>query len=396
MVAAKETLHAWKQCASLDDAYALVDIGVILGWADVRRVVRDLGQEGTKSLVQRLAVRLAERYDNRLAMECAAETVLVILAAAADEKMLMVFLESYLEQPGCSDSAFPLVEVALTSEPSEAENDDETFATAVSVVCEMGLAIRQLEQTYPGQVRRAPALLAHIATYLLSVSNSNNNCIRLSLLNYFGSTGDVAGFNKIMGRFGHTILDHLFHLLFRKKSEGVALQFLLENTPYVLLGDRHAQRIVHETWKFYMLKKSDRFGLFIQTLAKNLKERQGPDAGTVRRVYCQHLGALLAVASEVNHRGLAQEIICGLVPFRNDPLCMEVVSQIIQSRELRANFHEILVSLRDEKDAEKVIESASRFVASKRGRKPSFQQLNGLLTVHQVQFLGHQPVAKAS
>src|SRR5690606_18318848 len=107
------------------------------------------------------------------------------------------------------------------------------------------------------------ALLDHIATFLLSVSNANSSCIRLSLLHYFGvcerHSEQKVCFNRIMGRFGHTVLDHLFNLLFRKRSEAVALQYLVENLPHVLEADRHAQKIVHETFKFYMLKQPERF-----------------------------------------------------------------------------------------------------------------------------------------
>src|SRR5690606_26461565 len=108
---------------------------------------------------------------------------------------------------------------------------------------------------------KAQALLDHIATYLLSVSNTNSSCIRLSLLHYFGVTEHGSSnklyFNRVMSRFGHTVLDHLFALLFRKKSEAVALQYLVENLPYVLGADRHSQRIVHETFKHYMLKEPE-------------------------------------------------------------------------------------------------------------------------------------------
>src|SRR5690606_9680768 len=162
-------------------------------------------------------------------------------------------------EPNCDEACWPLVEIALSNELAEGTHDQDIFEMAVALVCELGISIQEYDRAYPGEFRRASALLDHIATYLLSVSNANSSCIRLSLLHYFGVTEHGAEqkicFNRIMSRFGHTVLDHLFNLLFRKRSEAVALQYLIENLPYVLEADRHSQKIVHETFKFYMLKQ---------------------------------------------------------------------------------------------------------------------------------------------
>src|SRR5690606_41340755 len=113
---------------------------------------------------------------------------------------------------------------------------------------------------------------------------------------YFGVTehGTVnhQSFNRIMGRFGHTVLDHLFNLLFKKRSEAVALQYLLENLAFFLEADRHSQRIVHETFKFYMLKQPERFVLFIQAFTEHLAV-SGEDYDEAARVFMQHLVLLL-------------------------------------------------------------------------------------------------------
>ena len=134
------------------------------------------------------------------------------------------------------DACFVMVELALTAEVSDQENSESIFSSAVALVCELGSLLQEVEKAYPGELgERIHKLLEHISTYLLSVSNSSNNCIRLSLLSYFSNLerglSHKPSFNRIMARFGHTILEHLFALLFfnNKKTEGVALQFLLDN-----------------------------------------------------------------------------------------------------------------------------------------------------------------------
>lgn len=395
------TTQSWKQVETLDEAKRLVDVGSLIQWADVRRFRKLVTDEEFVEFIRHMAARLCERIEDRLALEIVIETLLITLAHAYEERFVQAFLEALLENGERSEACLKLVEISLTAEPSDSNNDEEVFAMAVSLVCELGIALRQLELDYPGQIDRAGAILGHISTYLLSVSNSNNNCIRFSLLNYFGTMEQQdkqkIGFNKIMGRFGHTVLDQLFTLLFRKKSEAIALQYLLENTPFILEGDMHSQRIIHETWKFYMLKKPQRFGLFVQTFARYLNAMAPEDSLEIRRVYCKHLGALINVASEVNHRGLARELALALIQFKDQDQCRFVYDEILKAPLLRREFRDLLVQMRDAESSAKVIESAARFSAVKRGRRPSFQNAHGTLTMNQVQFLGHQPLtAKAS
>ncbi|MDA9951572.1 hypothetical protein N9D31_03250 [Oligoflexaceae bacterium] len=390
----------WKEVETLESAKQMVDYGVILRWGEVKRLVKVLTKDEQKEFVGHIAARFSEDHESRLPEELMIESLLNWLVHAKDESSLQAFLEALLENPNRSEASLKLVEIALTTEISETEHDDDVFAMAVSLICELGLAIKALGEQYPEHFDNPHAIFGHISTYLLSVSNTNNNCIRLSLLNYFGSTEqgltNKVGFNKIMGRFGHTVLDQLFFLLFQKKTEAISLQYLLENIPYILEGDMHSQRIVHETFKFYMLKKPERFGLFVQTFTKHIQSLEAVEAKGSKRVFTQHLGALLQVVNEVNHKPLARELICALSEFRLDASCREVVAELSKDQTMRPLYKELLNEIAFGDDMKKVIDSTSRFVSSKRGRKPSFQRAGDILTISQVQFLGNQTAAKAS
>jgi hypothetical protein len=293
-----------------------------------------------------------------------------------------------------------LVEIALTSEVSENSHDGDIFEMAVALICELGISIQEYEKAYPGEFDRAQALLDHIATYLLSVSNANSACIRLSLLHYFGVTEHTSqpkhSFNRIMSRFGHTVLDHLFNLLFRKRSEAVALQFLLENLPYVLEADRHSQKIVHETFKYYMLKQPERFSMFIQAFADELIHKKTQGYEESRKTFVQHLGAMLKVASDVNHKQLGREFITAMLKFSGDPFSREVLDAVGGDVEIRRPFLDLLEQLRAGKEGADTDAAVAQFRSSKRGRKPSFARAEGLGTMHQVHYLGGIEVQKAS
>lgn len=392
--------NAWKGTKSAEEAKELIDYGVMLKWSEMRTLKRTLSEKEQNEIVRHFARRLVERVGQRLQAEIITESMLIWLANVNNEDLLNAFLEELFAQPNCEDACWILVEVALTVEVTENTHEEDIFAMAVTLICELGINIRAYEEQFPGEFRNAVAVLDHVATYLLSVSNTNNSIIRLCLLHYFGAyEHGRAGknyLNRIMNRFGHTVLEHLFTLLFRKRSEAIALQYLLENLPYILEGDMAAQKIVHETFKYYMLKQPERFALFIQAFAEHLQCIEEDSYTTSKKVYMQHLGALLKVASEVNHRHLGREFMIAINRFENEPFCEQLIQQIMIEPEIRKSFKALLQQLRDGEKTEDVIETVAQFRSSKRGRKPSFSKAERMGTMHQVTYLGQIEIPKAS
>lgn len=188
------------------------------------------------------------------------------------------------------------------------------------------------------------------------------------------------------------MLDHLFSLLFHKRSEAVALQFLLENLPYVFEADRHSQNIAHETFKYYMLKQPERFSLLIQAFADELVTKS-PEFEESRKTFLQYLAAMLRVASDVNHKQLAREFLSAIMKFAGHPYCNEVLTHIAGDEEVRKPFRDMLTQLRGGKTGS-YIEAAHHFRSSKRGRKPSFARAEGLGNLHQVHYPGGIDVQK--
>ena len=398
---AQEHTASWKTLESLEEAKHLVDRGVLLMWKDFKQVRKVLDDNQFMELVRYCAGRLSERVESRLPEEILIESLLVIFANCHNEDILVAFLHEILEQPNRMESCTILVELAITAEVSDAEHSEEIFAIAVALICELGNMVRQFQQSNSREIAvPATRLLDRISTYLLSVSNSNDNCIRLSLLHYFGTMEkgktNKVGFNRIMGRFGHTVLEHLFTLLFNKKTEAVALQFLLENIPHILEADDHAQTILQETWKHYLLKKPERFALFIQALSQYLLAMPDEEARTCRKIYLQHLALLLKKVAEVDHRELGREILGAMASFAREPFFKELVPMIVRDSSIRDSFRTLVAKMANATDVESVLEEADSFRSSKRGRKPSFAKTNKTRIIYQVKFLGTQHSAKAS
>lgn len=392
---------SWRGIKTLDDAKAMIDYGVLLSWKDMKAVNKICSDDDNEQLARYFAVRMAERIESRLPEEILIESMLVFMANNPEENVLNAFLDELAAQPDFIEACFVMVEIAVTAEISDADHYDDIFAFAVALICELGLLIKDIDENYPEEFGRdGQNLLEHIATYLLSVSNSNNNCVRLSLVHYFAelerNKDFKPGFNRIFGRFGHTVMEHLFILLFNKKTEAVALQYLLENMQAILVADNHAQKILHETWKYYMLKRPDRFALFLQTLTTHLSKSDEHQAEKARKVFMQHIVILLKTASEVNHKDLGREILCSLMSFDGDEFQQKLVGMILGDNSIRPLFRSLLAKLTETAKSSNVINKLDSFRASKRGRKPSFAKVEKKRPIHQITYLAAQPAERAS
>jgi hypothetical protein len=393
--------NSWKGVSTVDEVKQLVDYGILLKWREMRTLKRNFTEAQQCDIIRHMTKRMCERSESRLSAEIVIESFLIWVSTAASEALVDAFLDQMFDEPGRESASRTLVEVALTSEVTDNGHDEQIFSTAVILICELGLAIYTFDRDNPNNFPGAKKLLEHIATYLLSVSNHNNSRIRLSLMHYFGRTTanieDKVSFNRVMSRFGHTILDQLFSQLFDKRSEAIALRFLLDNLPFVLQGDIHSQKILHETLKYYMLKQPERFALFMHAFVDHVKifakEHQNKKA---RTCLLQHLGALLNLVSEVNHRILGREILVAICRFENDAFRDALLNQIAKEATMRPSFKELLLQIRGVNSVAELENAAAKFGATKRGRKPSFAKVGYIGTMDQVTFLGTIEAGKAS
>jgi len=398
----KKMPRNWRGVTTVEQAKEHIDYGVLLSWREIRNLRKLFDESAEDQVIRHFARRMVERATNRLQAEMIVESVLIWLTSSATEKLLHTFLEEFFAQPGCDDACWLLVELALTAEPAESSKDAAMFEMAVAMICELGLSVQEYNRAYPGEFKRADQFLEYTATYLLSVSNANSICIRLSLLHYFGlyehGRTHRTYMNRIMTRFGHTVLEHLFTVLFNKRSEAVALQFLLENLPYVLEADAASQKIVHETFKTYLLKHPDRFSLFAQTFAEALAAIDDPSFNQSVRVFIQHMGAMLRVVSNVNHKNLARELLGAVVKFHKWPIFAEVIESVRSDEEIRRQFivflERALIEIGDVKqsDSDKVV----TIRMSRRGRRPAFSKGEVIGTMNQVAYLGGIEIQRAS
>lgn len=371
---------SWKNVTEITTAKKLVDMGYLLPWHEGRSVAKILGDEGCSELVRYIAVRLGDRFSDRLAAEILVESLYAILTAASSEKIMISFLEELFDSEEFENVTRHLVEISLGGEVADDELSKAVVSAAVALICEIGLNIQRIEDEVPGRIEKGKALSDHIAAYLLSVSNTNVQAVRLSLLRYFSHTEygqtNKTNYTRLMVRFGHSIMEALFQQLFVKKSERIAVQFLLENLPCALEAGSDTQKILHETFKQHMFKESERFCLFMHELGSHLLSlSQETSLCPAAESYARHLIALYKVTSDLGHKELGREVLQEIHKFSGYGDIRQWIRTLETSSEIRRTFRELAMEFRV-----KVVESGkagkviSQFRVSKRGRKPSLSK----------------------
>ena len=394
----------WKSIESVADAKSLIDRGVLPEWKECISFRKKFSADQKKEIVEYLVNKFVERHDSRLSAEIVIETTIIWLANMKEEFLVSTFLESYLGHPRCESSIFSFAEIILSTDYSEHEHGKEMFSLGVSLVCEVGIGFDEVSRAYPDMFKKSQRVFNHLATYLLSVSNDSEMSTRLSLLNYFGklsSSGRISAdyLDRIMNRFGYTVLDNLFHLLLcEKKTEGVAMQFMRNNFGYLLGGGIACQKTVFETMKFYMLKKPERFCLFVQTFAEYATTKDNfLNKNQIIHNFAQHIYLLLKVASDVNHKIITKELLQATLFFKGNPSMIIYLERLKNDASIRENFKSYIQTsiklLKNEKVKNSIV---SQLKPSRRGRKPSFAKTDTAGTIGQVGFLSNTKILKAS
>lgn len=384
----KRRLVKWNRAKTLNQVFDLIDHGVLLKWLDVKPLSRHIPKNKHHEIVEHMVKDICAHTQNQLHCEVTVESLLLWLAGTHKEEDFKAIANQILNAENSEEAILKLIDISLVAEISDAKHQEAAYAAAVMLICYISKSIEHLRRNGEEQYHKFEKIVPHIATYLLSVANLNDYVIRLSLLNYFGYMAErgknKAEFEKLLNRFGYTVLDHLFTLLFKKKTEAIALQFLLDNFAYFLKTSSKSQKIIHEILKYYLLKKPERSALFLKNLGERLHEGASLE---VRKAYLQHLGALLHVVAKLNHKLLTLELISSIYRFEH-PFLSEISLQI-QNEVFLDDSGKAFAKKLEEGNGGKGTDSINVLRSHKRGRHPSFQTTKPLETIEQVAVLGN-------
>jgi predicted Zn-dependent protease with MMP-like domain len=385
-------MKKWRQVETLEDAVSLIDHGVILGFNQARKLSSKLDKSLKLEIIQYLSNRMNEDGNPRLFDEILIENTLLILHHNYESEYLGFFLEQFILHPNRKSSCLRLLDYSLNLEWANTDHVHTLYPTLVTLLCELGLGLEEFNKSFPGKLTAIESLRDNFSTYLLSVSNTENEKIRLTLLYYFARIEQDSklkpGFNKLLNRFGFSILDNLFVLLFNRKTESIALQYMFDNLIYFFGGNEGVQVILHQTFKSFMLKNPERFCLFLESYFDYFKAHDEKLKAAVELNVLFQLGSLFRVGNEYDHKKMVKSVVDAMLVFKDSVHLRDIVKSLLKQKDVRPHFAAPLKLIIRDTKVEKIRNVTARSIVNPRGRPATFLKSAPMNILDQVEFLG--------
>lgn len=340
-------LIKWTGVTDCSRIYELVDMGILLNYKTAKKVVKNFSTKESKDITRYISSRFLETYVTELQQEILLETLFSWISwMKSPEEGITSFLETLLETGNAEYNIKKFISVAvgmqLDVDEDEAisEQSSQLFSIAISCICELGLSIKESIDEFSSLFKNVDSLLEYISTYLLSVSNTQNLKVRLSLINFFATIECDKEYkyylSKVMCRFGYSTLEVIYLLLFKKHSETTAMQYLNDNLPSILGCNNTAIRGVYDIWKHYILKQPSAFCLFLKTFSSHMYELdcsgklQSKSKDSLFTLLC----ALTALASQLDNQDMYYSILECFLIFKKDSLRDKHIKDLLSKTHL--------------------------------------------------------------
>ncbi|NBW81304.1 hypothetical protein EBR21_06070 [bacterium] len=282
-------------------------------------------------IVEHAASRLKTHYNNEKHLEGTIWLVAAGLAHERDWDTSLSFLRALLET---SQDADFYREVAMAMlhlsdmELSDGKGKNAIGQAVLVLVTEFGLMIAERAGQSGLDPQGASRVVEYVTTSLLARSNLNNNAIRVSLLHYLAkcplNTNTTSQLNRVISRFGQSLLDDLLNAFFEQKKRGnAAFFFLAEHLSSFFSAAPTLAEMSHGVLRHYMLKHPDEFPGFMASYSEWVsKEHQSLS------MTAQHIALLIKAATDVSQKQLAENLC--VVLQKHLKLFAEVSREILQ------------------------------------------------------------------
>lgn len=371
----------WKEVRSSSDADLLIDAKAIIKPQEVRFLGRKLSITVQKEIVGKITTAICETTCDTKTFEICTENILIWLGNSMGDLVTQSIIDKFFIESNGIAACKKFVELVLKLDSYDDDYDGEQeprvllFEVGVVLICEIGKSIVKRNSMSTKEID----LLLNISCYLQSIANINNYVLRLSLLHYFIYLSKEGyhynDYNRIMSRFGSSVLDHVFFVLFERKTrkiEGVALYYLLNNIS--LLLEKNEEDLSHEILKnlfrSYLLKKTDRFSLFIQALGDFLAKTTERKAARI--MYLKHLWYLLKIVLRLQNREMIADVMVCI--FRiDDPYVAEIGENLLNDEEFTSE-QKVFAKYLCENTKRESLDPMNYLRSHKKGRHPKFQK----------------------
>lgn len=255
-----------------------------------------------------------ERFSAGYAIDDLVYLVVSSIASERDWETAQVFLDRLTTQvptgAGHREVAISLLDLADNDLMDSSERDRKLPLGQVALVLltEFGLL---LSHRFLSDDRKDPAVtnvVEYVTTSLLARSNVNNNAMRIALIHYLakvpGNNQSSEQLKRVIGRFGHSLLDDLFRAYFDgKKRRNAALHFLVHHLDVFFSSSPALAEMALSVLRHYMLTHPTEFPEFISAYCDLIPHQEG----RLKRSTYQ-ISMLLVSAIDVGRKDLAEKI----------------------------------------------------------------------------------------
>jgi hypothetical protein len=263
------------------------------------KLFKSLNLEGRLALMHDYSGKMQLRYENSLPFADLTLLLVGTVAAESDWESSLELLQHVALNAKSAEylKDFALNLVDISGNEISGKNSKIPLAQcALVLLSEFGLNIAQVS----GKTVLSPKDLSYVVDFvtsnMLAKSNVNHSAVRVALVHYLASfpvtQQSSLQLNRVISRFGQTLLDELLKAFFEDKRKGnAAFFFLVEHLNSFFSSSPALADMAQGTLKHYMFKYPDSFPDFVASYLECMKKSYDVSYNSTK-----HL-TLLAMAS---------------------------------------------------------------------------------------------------
>ena len=259
---------------------------------------------------------------------------------------------------------------------SRSKTYDRTFRNYLILLFQIGESISLLlEKKELSNKKKIEEYQGKITSLLSSLSNINDSQARIIILQYFcqvpRTDPDSINFNKVISRFGSTILESLLKVSEKRVVNKVASNFLLDNLMSVVeKGDQNAQKMLHDMFKNNMVDNPQRIFIILKKLLEccNNKEKEQ----IIKTKLNKHIELLTISAIQLKYRVAIRELTSHYYHSDKIEEFNLILNSLSKTETADKNLVHNLVGIINQKEHKDFKKKLNLFSPPRKGRRISF------------------------
>lgn len=219
-------------------------------------------------------------------------------------------------------------------------NENSIIASCLACVIDIGIQISNNKFSNKMNHKYLEHIIEYITSNLLARGNINNLEIKIALVYYLSriEENNSINLNKILSRFGQSLLEHIFYKYFSNSNNTeIAFSFLAEHLCKFISGSAYLAEMGNSVLQNQMLKNPIEFLDFMEKYLDRIQ-----NSPTEMKTMTIHLSFLLKKSCEINKIDLIEklkEIILNHLTIVHFQSHFDFIEQIETVLDILSNAH---------------------------------------------------------